>query len=505
MKHLLIFEKFKSLGISNTIKFIKSKSKISTDYFISDLRDLLEIYDFPINEFTDDDINYMSAIKAKSIKTDDDIINPFGVYAIKFWFSLNEYLGYTGTGNIGNSTTNFSEYEMNKLKELGYETGTLTYLYDLSQLKTGDKIAGYFNEVEDMSYFTMATLYKSGDSYYAIQDVNDGSSPIASNWRQYGRMSWGIGDGKEIFNDNSKLHLWKPSDDKLKINNENRDFYIQSNGLLSKKGKSIKSLNKIEEADFSLVIYLDRLIKHESVKDIRKFREETKKGATALMSDEEIKKLNYKRYISNLINKSGINIETTNQNVKDLQNIILKILVGKWSLITLYKRVPNYVSNIDIFLNSLKQLINSKEEEKNIYMNRFLSRYEEIIKDSKSYESRFKGSMERVEKEGNENTKKMVNEVINMSIYFQNKLKNYKIDTIEDVLIILYKLKSFESYMENSSISFENPMNVIISNFHYNDIDVSGGVNYLNSEGDSGNDGILKRLDLIKRFIDKNF
>jgi hypothetical protein len=510
MKYLLLFEKFKSMGISKTIEFIKSKSKKGQQKFLSDLKGLLDIYDFPISEFTDDDVHYMSAKKAKSIKIDDDIMNPFGVYAIKFWFSLNEYLGYTGIGISKDNDISFNQKEMDKIKELGYETGTLTYLHDLSELKTGDKVAGYFAGSEYIEYFTMATIYEQDGKYYAIQDVNSGSDPYSGDWRQYGRYSWNIGSTYDgLAGDNSKLHVWRPGDNELKINNQSEgDSYVKSNGFLSKKGgynNSIESLSKIEEADFSLVIYLDPLIKHESVKDTRKFREESKKGATALMSDEQIKKLNYEKYITSLISKSGINIGTTTADIKDLQNIILKILVGRWSLITVYKETPGYKDNINNFFSRLKSLINSNEEEKQYYMDRFLEKYESIIKESKRYESQFKGSMNKVEKNGNENTKKIVNEVIEMSIYFQNKLKNYKIDTIEDAVIISYKLKAFQDYMNNSDIDFEGSLNTIIRNFNYNDSDVDAGIRYLNSEEEERNDETLKRLELIKRFIDTTF
>lgn len=510
MKYLLLFEKFKSMGLSKTIEFIKSKSKKGQEKFLSDLRDLLDVYDFPISEFTDDDVHYMSAKKAKLIKTDNvDIMNPFGVYAIKFWFSLNEYIGYTGVGDVKDNHISFNQKEMDAIKELGYETGTLTYLYDTSGLKTGDKVAGYFDRSEDMGYFTMATIYKQHDTCYAIQDVNSDYSPSGNDWRQYGRYSWSIGSTYDMAGDNYKLHVWRPGDNELKINNQSEvDSYVKSNGFLSKKGgynNSIESLSKIEEADFSLVIYLDPLIKHESVKDTRKFREESKKGATALMSDEQIKKLNYQKYITNLISKSGINIGTTSNDIKDLQNIILKILVGRWALITVYKETPGYKDNISNFFSRLKSLINSNEEEKQYYMDRFLEKYESIIKESKIYESQFKGSMKKVEKDGNENTKKMVNEVINMSIYFQNKLKSYKIDTIEDAVIISYKLKAFQDYMNNSDIDFVGALNAIIRNFNYNDSDVDAGIRYLNREEEEENDETLKRLELIKRFIDTTF
>jgi hypothetical protein len=138
-------------------------------------------------------------------------------------------------------------------------------------------------------------------------------------------------------------------------------------------------------------------------------------------------------------------------------------------------------------------------------MDRFLEKYESMIKESKRYESQFKGSMEKVEKDGNENTKKMVNEVINMSIYFQNKLKSYKIDTIEDAVIISYKLKAFQDYMNNSDIDFVGALNTIIRNFNYNDSDVDAGIRYLNREEEEENDETLKRLELIKRFIDTTF
>ena len=54
MKYLQLFEAFESSFISNTIKFIKNKvDKKESDKFLKDLKDLIAIFDLPIDKISD--------------------------------------------------------------------------------------------------------------------------------------------------------------------------------------------------------------------------------------------------------------------------------------------------------------------------------------------------------------------------------------------------------------------------------------------------------------------
>jgi hypothetical protein len=510
MKHLKLFEKFKSKTISSIIDFISKKyNKESANIFLKDIRLLLNNYKLPISEINDEDINYISSKEAKLIKTpkDYDIMNPWGIYSIKFWFSLESgYLGYTAAGE--DKSNLFDEKEIEKIKELGYTKGTLEFIRNFKKLETGDKIIGYFNSSLDMDYFSDATIYIQNENYYAIQDVSNGGVPNSWDWQKFGRFSWIIDEE----GDNNKLHIWKPGDNKLEIINEKLEGenYIDklSGNLFLKKpsNPSISDLIKIEDSDFAIVIFLDHLIKYEDVEDIRWFRKETKSGATSLLTDDEIKKLNYEKYITKIISGSGISIDTKIEDIKDLQKIILRFLVGRFVLITVYKKSPDFISHTNYFLKRLKELIKSDNDKKEKLLNSVLESYKSCIYDSEEYRIKFIGSTKKVEELGNEKTKEMVNEVYNLSKYLEEKIKSNKIDTIEDCTIILYKLKSLHDFMNDNSVKFKSYMGSLLDNFNYDDVDVTKSIKGLNTSSyDDIKDDFEKSLNIIKRFIDITF
>lgn len=96
MRYLQLFEKFNSKSISKTLSFIKKEvGQKSADAFLQQLRILsnknAQDYPIAIDKISDDDIQYMSALKA--IYYTEPSENP--IHSLKFWFSLEN--GYLGT------------------------------------------------------------------------------------------------------------------------------------------------------------------------------------------------------------------------------------------------------------------------------------------------------------------------------------------------------------------------------------------------------------------------
>ena len=497
MKHLLLYEAFKSKGISKTLKFLSGKG-ISKDDFLNELKKILEIYKFPISEFTDDDVHYMNSLKAKNIEIPDgyEIMNPWGIYALKFWFSLDE--GYLTKSGMGYDLSKSLEHEnITKIKEeFGYKKGTLTSVTvnNLKKLKTGDIVFGYFDDTRRDYKFSKATIFKEDGRIYAIQNVSSGSSPRSSDWKSFGEYSWILSSMEDVI----ALHLWVDGEHDLKIETRKKstdDLNIKRNGYLGSKNDEIK------KSDFALVIYLDNLIKYDSIEDIRSERTESRSGATALMSDEEIKKINYNKYMTSLLTKKGIHKDSKYDDLKNLQNIISKFLLGEWVLITLYKRVPDYKNKIVNFYQNIESLI--KGEDKEYYLNKLIKNYKNSLEDCDLYKRRFLKSEGMVRDLGNQDTISIFEEFLKLSRYLIDKISSTKIDTIDDLVILLYKLKSIHEYMSDDRIEFQGGLYGILSNFHYADSDVDYSVRKYNKVSESEHNENLRRIDLIKKFIDK--
>lgn len=465
MRHLLLYEAFKAKGISKTLKYL-SDNDIDTELFLNDLKKFMTDYDIPISEITDDDIHYMNKKKALKIKKPDDyeIMNPNGVYTIKFWFSVSD--GYLGCSLIGDE----SKFSNELFLKIDGVDGRLVKLdYDgVEYLKTGDIIYARFDTPS--SPMIRAVIFKEGRNAYAIQDKHDGASPnYSDDWLRFGRYSWIIGSS-----DTFDLHL-------LEKNKE--DEIILS--------RSIPDKGVIEDSDFSLVIYLDELVEYESVKDIRVSRTDAKSGALALMSPDEIKKANYERYMMEILKEMGFEKDSKFDDLKNLQKIAQKVVVGDWAFFSIWSNEPG-ISYIKNFSNNIRY----KE------INRIIGIYNNISKDYLNIKKRFIGSNQRVKNLANKDSKNIFNIYYDLSIKLNNKIKNSNLETLEDLILIHYKLDSLRSFLK-SDVSISKGMVKLLDNFYYNDSDVDYGIELLNSEDDLEKDE--KAYKLIDRFIEKLF
>lgn len=88
-----------------------------------------------------------------------------------------------------------------------------------------------------------------------------------------------------------------------------------------------------------------------------------------------------------------------------------------------------------------------------------------------------------------------------LSQKIQNYLTNSKIETLDDLLFIRYKLESIRNFVnEQSSNNFSSGVETIIKNFYYNDGDVNRGAEYASREQNLDKD--IKAVNLMERYID---
>jgi hypothetical protein len=132
------------------------------------------------------------------MKFDGELQNPWKIYCLKFWFSLESgYLGYTATSNKNykylvlkkgkNEPFNSDELDYIKTK-FDKKTGLLIPVKDYSSLRTGEKVIGCFASHHDYDYISPATIIVENGKIYAIQNVAEGDTPNEyQDWvqRQY--------------------------------------------------------------------------------------------------------------------------------------------------------------------------------------------------------------------------------------------------------------------------------------------------------------------------------
>jgi hypothetical protein len=514
LKHLKLFEAFQSESLSKVIGFISSKiGKQNSEKFVETLRGLLkDTYDIQIDKISDLGIKYLPAKSALQIKpsSDEEIFNPYGIYTIKFWFSLkNGYLGCTGVSkDSGPTESGLSSYLVDKFKEaledssIGSATGELTQVTDYRDLSTGDYVIGMFSSDDDnYGAISLARIVLENDKLFAIQDVRDGGAPDGRDWRRWGRYSWCLGDVDRPDTDHHYLYKYTPSSEELNFTGlQHNEQLIGRRGTLSRDSRNNwMNLTDIKEADFAIVLYFDTLFKEESVTDIQKWRKESREGATALMSDEEIRKLNYNNYLKRIIALYGLKEITTESELKNIQNIFATLLCGQMFIFTIKPGIPNF-SNLSTIMNSITNLIKAELEYKQQELESLASVYRSCRKESEKYEKVFKLSFERVLDSGDKKTIDFFNRLLEISKMINTSIRDKNYNTIGDLLILKMKLQSINDFfLEIADKYFNRGIEVALDNFKYNDNDVNRGAITCSERPNLDED--IKGLEIFERFV----
>lgn len=540
MKYIKLFEAFESNTISKVMKFINSK--IGKNEFRKSLISVLTNYDIPIDKIKDSDVDYLNRSKALNVKNDSEVKNRFGIYCLKFWFSIEEgYIGYTA---VGNDTFNYEDWNkrnnrhtgLNKKfntrlldyvkDDLGITTGEISVarIEDYSKFKTGDKVIGIFNEREDTDHLALATMWVDPyGSLFAIQDVSSGGAPDRSTqevngveipWRNFGRYSWNMGSLNSPADDHCYLHIYKESDEPLhykggEIDKEetNKVNVLDFNLPVSRDGfigdwsvrRSISSPEEIDKADFGVIFYLDNMLDpdksefYERPSDIKKQRSEEKEGASKLLSDYQIKSINVERYMSKLISKMGIKEDIS--ELKNLQKVVLKTLCNEFAFIALISGRPR-IDNIINFSNRIKSLINGSD--KKYHLENVISTFKSLNTDSSDFYKRFLESRKVII--SHDYNIDIFNKMYEIGNYISEYFRNIEINNLEDLKMVVFKMRSISALYNDEDFRLDDKLTRIIQEF-YDKGDVDYYCNRSSKLNEEETQNSLKRLEQIERYI----
>jgi hypothetical protein len=486
MKYLKLFEKFESLKLSKTLSFLKDKS-----VFISELKFISNIKDIPLSNFTDDMFQYMPFKKAlKFLKKPDPEAcqtcsgegkyrRPWGkgtrlvkcldcdstgkvfptsstISHIKFWFnSEGQYLGKTCTTGEVYVRSSIKDKEGKEYTK----DATLT-CRELSNnqniLKTGDKV--YL----DLNYrMTIATVFKQDDYLYFIQDHYHYGQPTGSNsdWKKYGSRSCGLS-----YLSSSKLITTLRLKEEGYSDPKDYNFLVTSR-FVPNKEESISKI--IDNADFSLILDMSKIPNTGGLKSLKDKREGQKNGI--LGKDDEIRKINIRRYLSKLsqsfkISDDLLSISRIPSRIFGRNRSVFFIYSGEFlslysSIITNYYTALKYLKlgdehNFTYYENIIKSQLD-KGYNKILVKNEYLNN--NIIEVKKAIEgSGVVNSSER---------KELVNEFIslieNLGVIINSKILSQNLETIFDMEVSYQKISSLMNIMtsdryktSSSSVSY---------------------------------------------------
>jgi len=497
MKYMLLYEAFDSDALSKLIKFVKSKlGKRYSNNFINDLKRLINRYDIPIDKISNENIKYLGSKAALKVKP-EPVDNKWGVYAIKYWFSLSE--GYKGFSGIGNEEFDYNSYkdyrDLDRVKftkkEIDYiknkleiKTGELIPLNKgqyLNDINNGDLVVGMFSDYSDKNNIALAKILIEDEHMYALQNVVAGSEPYAG-YRQFTnndprfRYSWSLGTNGEG-NDHMKLHKYVENNEELKttyeINDNSKekslyDFNLPFDGsTLTEWRYGNISERQIEESDFCIILYFDDILKKgfKKTTQVKKEREESREDALKLMSDEEIKNLNINRYFTELVKRTGV-VKKDFDELKDLQKFVKKCIVGKWAFFSIYKNEPEY-DNIHYFASEIRNYINENDE---YYLVRLIEQYKRMSKlniELKDLYTKSDSEFRKIEN-NSKDLVKIYNILIEIGEEIYDWISSKKINTIGDLKDVYHKFTYIRKIIHDDDLKIINFVN-FLSYFKYKD------------------------------------
>ena len=378
----------------------KSGLKSSSTKFLEDLKKFCEKTSIPLSEISDQwfKTNVLTRDAVK-LRAPEEVGNPSGLWCLKFWFSAEEgYMGYTVTPKrskelfkiknrqIGES---FNDDEIRHLLNNdnidNIKTGELHPVIDYKSLKTGDIVCGYNSRgdnIDVLRWFKVFLAHNENgvsDGGFLINPYVDGSNASRSyrfdeNGREIdmenyfgeyynpgrGSSSWQfIDSGGYPEPDHCRLHLYKPSDkplhvfsaEKEKGKEEELDIYSFNLSYEIKDGDTNRvdqlngeynnwsiDNNRFKNSDFSIIFFADEFLPNQemSLKDIRTDRTKSKEGALALMSDDDIKKINVEKRINYLIDKFDLDPSIKMDNMTNLNSILMKMFLDDFILFKVF-------------------------------------------------------------------------------------------------------------------------------------------------------------------------
>lgn len=264
-------------------------------------------------------------------------------------------------------------------------------------------------------------------------------------------------------------------------------------------GSSIDSPEVLDKADFAVVFYIDNMLDpdksefYEKPSDIKIKRTDDRKGATKLLSDNQIKNINIDRYMSKLVSKMGIKEDIS--ELKNLQKIVSKMLCKEFALISLLSDRPR-ISNIITFSNRIKNLISSSDS--GYHLENVISTFKSINIEASDFYKKFSASKKVISRKGY-NTE-IFNKIYEIGNHISEYFNSIEINTLEDLKMVVFKMRSISALYDDEDFRLNDRLTRIIRDFYD-----SSDVDYYAARDPKLDDeevkNSLKKLEGVEKYI----
>jgi hypothetical protein len=428
MRFIKLFEAFESEKLSKTLRFITDTSQ-----FKNILRMIGDKLDFPISLFEDSMFEYLpyyQAVKKNAVKKNVEVkLDEFGkskIQLIKFWFTKDG--GFIGiTGNDGSPAK--LEKSMSFSRNLDdYEIGERLTLRELLKLNSGDKVLFRPTDYDEP---VVGVVWSEGSSVFILQDSYSGTTPSKIGWKdreKIAKYSWIISRESDF----GQINILSPKNKEAdKISNRRMDLYDWSLGVEY----------DLNDADFAIILDLNKVEGLKSLSNIRSERDIRKSGA--FMSDDEIRNLNLDKYFSKLAGRFDFE-----NSFGSLSSVINRSLGQNYALFFIVKR--HNLSELEDLISLLYDMIRyPSEHSKNDILEKIKNLYYGGLKNKQMMKI---VDMAKKDSDFTEKHLEILDSILEISQKLSQKISSQKIENISDIEVLMEKIYLLQRFLEGSRL-----------------------------------------------------
>ena len=495
MKYLKLWEAFKSEILSNTMAFLSDSGK---EKFMNELKGITNYISYPISELSDEyfqKLNFDKALKlnfnredsvcdATSDRSYPDHAVPGAICDkgmvdrkwgrgirkaqctvcggtgikpvananpkwIKFWFDKNgNYITKSAVdGVIRKSLVSASGVVTDPNTNVVYnKVGEISLASQFINFATGTKLWINLNV-----FYAVANLFKQGRDCFMIQGVANGSKPNGDEWKRFGSYSWQVSSNNDF---RGKAYLLKEKTEEDELVNEPNPYTWNAKLDLNRKTMSCTDYPSLEDelksASFAIVLNVLDLYKSEykTLVSTRKERKESKSGALALMTDEEIRNANAQKYLQEISKRIQISSDLTN-----LKRSVTKIMGSNFVGVYIFNQ--QMINNLNSLESCIYYIMKSDD------VDYYVDRANNLIKSELEVKSEQNGKISRnldslvstLSTSNQSDDKKLSEIILKLKTFIQlaHEIVSEKtINSIRDIEVLRQKFQSVRSVMRDS-------------------------------------------------------
>ena len=495
LKYIKLFEAFDSIQIAKTLNFVKKSDKSK---FMNALESITKSIDAPLSALNDKNFQYLPYKKAIGIKAASDkvkcsacegegkINKAWGsttrrtkcttcdgggavdpkpkLKYFKFWFNSDgSFIGTTAVDGLYHiSKSDVKNFDKKDITE-DIRTLSVQELKRKYKLVNGEttmyveNVATRSSGTNRKSCLGKAFIDRDGDFYVVNSSVDTHSMPTGRKYRDYGNYAVDVmrsaQDGRNDADSSFRIYLTSETEEKEDMFwNVPVSFY--GDGWNTKDSMSKDFL---KEAHFAIVFDFDSFAYNGTdwnpVSITKGDRSAAKKGATALMSDEDIKNANIDRYVKTLANVD------LGEGLTRLVNKIPKIFGGDFALYYIYGE-KNF-SKFKNMLNDVYSFMSAEDDEtRSYYNNKIRDRVLDTFSGCDELNQKIVKRLQLAKEDIAERTAlvdliKVINKLEEISKRINQKLLKGKIETVEDMEIMLMKAEGIKAALKSDRFEID--------------------------------------------------